>query len=125
MNNYPHSTESIMQADNESKVQKLLKLIGNDAFTHLCIVFGGQSLHVSDNVKLRQQLNIILGQWNTNKVLSHFNGVDLTLPTYSTLETKKRNQAILKDAQNGMSCSDVAVKYEMTYQQARRIIYEI
>ncbi len=125
MDNFPHSNVNAMLANNDNKVQKLLNLIGNDAFARLCRVFGGKSLHVSNSVMLRQQFNVILGQWNANKVLSHFNDVDLTLPSYSILETKKRHQAIIKDARNGMSCGDVAVKYEMTYQQARRIIYEI
>ncbi len=82
-------------------------------------------MHVSNSVSLRQQLNIILGKVNADRVMTCFNGVELTLPTSSILEIKKQHQAIIKDSENGMSCGDIAVKYSMTYQQARRIIYQI
>ena len=54
-------------------------------------------MHVSNSVSLRQQLNIILGKVNADRVMTCFNGVELTLPTSSILEIKKQHQAGLQD----------------------------
>lgn len=119
----PHSQ---MQADmpvNDNKEnQELLNLIGDDAFTRLCTVFGGTRLHVSNSERSRKRLTIIVGEENATKMIFHFDGVALTLPMLSSLEIKKRHQAIIEDAKKGMSQRDIAMKYDLTDRQVRRII---
>lgn len=111
-----------MNANNDNENQELLNLIGDDAFTRLCTVFGGTKLHVSNSDRSRKRLNIIVGEENAGKMIAHFDGVTLTLPMLSSLEIRKRHQAIIADVRNGMSHRDIAMKYDLTDRQVRRII---
>lgn len=70
----------------------------------------------------RKRLTIIVGEENAAKMIFHFDGVKLTLPMLSSLEIKKRHQAIIEDAKKGMSHRDIAMKYDLTDRQVRRII---
>jgi len=116
--------QAFMSANNNNENQELLNLIGDDAFTRLCTVFGGTRLHVSNSDRSRKRLNIIIGEENAEKMIFHFDGVGLTLPVLSSLEIKKRHQAIIEDAKKGMSQRDIAMKYDLTDRQVRRIINE-
>ena len=113
-----------MKANNDNENQELLNLIGDDAFTRLCTVFGGTKLYVSNTDRSRKRLNIIIGEENAGKMIFHFEGVTLILPMLSSLEIRKRHQAIIADAKNGMSQRDIAMKYDLTDRQVRRIINE-
>ena len=111
-----------MPTQQNNETQELLSLIGDDAFTRLCTVFGGTRLHISSSDRSRQRLNIVIGEENTGKMIFNFNGVTLTLPRLSSLEIKKRHQAIIADAKNGISQRGIAMKYDLTDRQVRRII---
>lgn len=111
-----------MPTQYNTETQELLSLIGDDAFTRLCTVFVGTRLHISSSARSRQRLNIIIGEENTGKMIFNFSGVTLTLPMLSSLEIKKRHRAIIADAKNGMSQRDIAMKYDLTDRQVRRII---
>lgn len=111
-----------MSTQYNTETQELLSLIGDDAFTRLCTVFGGTRLHVSNSGRSRKRLNIIVGAENAGKMIFNFNGVTLTLPMLSSLEIKKRHHAIIADAKNGISQRDIAMKYDLTDRQVRRII---
>ena len=102
--------------------QELLNLIGDDALTRLCTVFGGTRLQVSNSDRSRKRLNIIVGAENAEKMIFNFDGTALTLPMLSSFEIKKRHQAIIEDAKKGMSHRYIAMKYDLTDRQVRRII---
>lgn len=103
-----------MKANNDNENQELLNLIGDDAFTRLCTVFGGTKLHISNSDRSRKRLNIIVGEENAGKMIFHFDGVTLTMPMLSSFEIKKRHKAIIEDANNGMSHRSIAMKYDLT-----------
>jgi len=125
VDNVPHlQMQADMKANNDNENQELLNLIGDDAFTRLCTVFGGTKLHISNSERSRKRLNIIVGEENAAKLIFHFDGVALTLPMLSSLEIRKRHQAIIADAKSGMSHRDIAMKYDLTDRQVRRIINE-
>jgi len=111
-----------MPTNSINETQDLLNLIGEDAFTRLCTVFGGTRLHISNSVRSRQRLNVIVGENLAEKVIFHYQGISLTLPMLSSLEIRKRHQAIIQDHENGMSNRDIALKYDLTDRQVRRII---
>lgn len=117
-----HKCKLIMTTKNDNETQAFLSLIGEDAFTRLCAVFGGTRLHVSNSIRSRQRLNVIVGKDNAEKIIFDYQGIALTLPMLSSLEIKKRHQAIIKDFENGMSQRDIAMKYDLTDRQVRRII---
>lgn len=111
-----------MPMTNDTENHELLNLIGNDAFTRLCTVFGGTRLHISNSTRSRQRLNIIVGQENAEKIITNYQGIALTLPMLSSIQIKKRHQAIIQDFENGMSQRNIAMKYDLTDRQVRRII---
>ena len=111
-----------MSLNNNNETQDLLNLIGEKAFTRLCMVFGGTRLHISNSERSRQRLSVIVGEDQAEKVIFHYQGLALTLPMLSSLEIKKRHQAIIQDFENGMSKRHMAMKYDMTDRQVRRII---
>ncbi|WP_297325654.1 Mor transcription activator family protein [Nitrosomonas sp.] len=111
-----------MPTPSNNETHELLNLIGEDAFTRLCTVFGGTRLHISNSVRSRQRLTVIVGEDNAEKIIFNYQGVALTLPMLSSLEIKKRHQSIIKDFENGMSQRDIAMKYDLTDRQVRRII---
>ena len=111
-----------MPTNNDNETQELLNLIGEDAFTRLCAVFGGTRLHISNSVRSRQRLNVIVGENLADKLIFHYQGIALDLPMLSGLEIRKRHHAIINDRANGMSSRDVALKYDLTDRQVRRII---
>ncbi len=102
--------------------QDVLNLLGDDAFTRLCMVFGGTRLYIADSERSRQRLTVIVGEASAEKVISQYKGQSLNLPRLSTLEIEKRKQAIIADHQNGMSNRDLAMKYEMTDRHIRNIV---
>ena len=51
-----------MPVNDNNENQELLNLIGDDAFTRLCTVFGGTGLHVSNSDRSRKRLTIIVGE---------------------------------------------------------------
>ena len=105
-----------------NETQELLNLIGEDAFTRLCTVFSGVRLHISNSEKCRQRLRIIVGEEKAEKIIFHYQGTALTLPMLSSLEIKRRNLEIIEDYKSGMSQRDIALKYDMTDRQVRRIV---
>lgn len=111
-----------MPTNSINETQELLNLIGEDAFTRLCTVFGGTRLHISNSTRSRQRLNVIVGEDLAEKIIFHYQGIALTLPMLSSLEIRKRHQAIINDHTNGMSNRDIALKYDLTDRQVRRII---
>jgi|GEM_PF-6613451 len=58
--------------DNEN--QELLNLIGEAAFTRLCIVFAGVRLHISNSIRSRQRLSVIVGEDLADKITFHYQG---------------------------------------------------
>jgi Mor family transcriptional regulator len=102
--------------------QELLNLIGEDAFTRLCAVFSGVRLHISNSEKCRQRLRIIVGEEKAGEIIFHYQGTALTLPMLSSLEIKRRNLDIIEDHKSGMSQREIALKYDLTDRQVRRII---
>lgn len=119
----PHlQMQSDMTTSDSNENQELLNLIGDDAFTRLCTVFGGTRLYVSNSDGSRKRLTIIVGEENAKNMIFHFDGVKLTLPMLSSLEIKKRHQAVIEDAKKGMSQRDIAMKYDLTERNVRRII---
>lgn len=111
-----------MTTSDSNENQELLNLIGDDAFTRLCTVFGGTRLYVSNSDGSRKRLTIIVGEENAKNMIFHFDGVKLTLPMLSSLEIKKRHQAVIEDAKKGMSQRDIAMKYDLTERNVRLII---
>jgi len=126
VDNVPHlQMQAHMKANNDNENQELLNLIGDDAFTRLCTVFGGTKLHISNSDRSRKRLNIIVGEENAGKMIFHFDGVTLTMPMLSSFEIKKRHKAIIEDANNGMSHRSIAMKYDLSDRQVRKIINEL
>lgn len=113
-----------MTTNKNDENQQLLSLIGDDAFTRLCMVFGGTRLYVSNSARCRQRLNVIVGESMAEKIIETFHGESILLPKLSSLEIKKRNTAIIEDSKHGMSHRDIAMKYDLTDRQVRRIINE-
>ena len=111
-----------MTTNKSEENQQLLNLIGDDAFARLCIVFGGTKLYVSDSVRSRQRLGVIVGEMLAEKIIANFKGVAIALPMLSSYEIEKRHQAIIEDHKNGMSQRDMAIKHDMAVRQIRRII---
>lgn len=114
-----------MPINNNNETQELLSLIGEDAFTRLCMVFGGTRLHVFDSDRSRQRLNIIVGEDSAEKIIFNYQGMTLTLPKLSSLEINKRHQAIIHDYKIGMSQREIAMKYDLTDRQVRNIIFKL
>lgn len=110
-----------MSTENNSDTQELLNLIGEDAFTRLCSVFGGTRLHISSSERSLQRLSVIAGADLAEKLISHYQGTAISLPKLSSLEIAKRHQSIVNDLKNGMSKRDVAMKYDMTERNVRII----
>ncbi|MBL8501053.1 MAG: hypothetical protein JNL77_10820 [Nitrosomonas sp.] len=65
-----------MPTNDNNENQELLNLIGDDAFTRLCTVFGGTRLHISNSDRSRKRLNIIVGA--ENDISFRWRGIDLT-----------------------------------------------
>ena len=111
-----------MTTNKNEENQQLLNLIGDDAFSRLCIVFGGTRLYVSDSPRSRQRLGVIVGEKLAEKIITNFQGEVIALPTLSSHGIQKRHQAIIQDFNNGMSQREMAMKYDLTERQIRRII---
>ena len=105
-----------------NETQELLNLIGEDAFTKLCMVFGGTRLHISNSQRSRQRLNVIVGEDSAEKIIFNYQGIALTLPMLSSLEIKRRHLEIIEDFKSGMSQRGIAMKYDLTDRQVRRIV---
>ncbi len=110
-----------MPTKNDSESQELLNLIGDDAFTRLCMVFGGTRLHISASERSRQRLNVMVGEELAEKIIFHYQGEALSLPKLSSHEIEKRKQAIINDHKNDMSKRDIAMKYDVTERTVRKI----
>ena len=113
-----------MTMDNVTENQELLNLIGDDAFTRLCMVFGGMRLYVANTPRSRQRLNIVVGEDMAEKIIFNYQGNRFNLPMLSSLEINRRHQAIIQDFKSGMSKQEIAIKYEITTRQVRRIILD-
>ena len=111
-----------MPTQYSNETQEVLNLIGEDAFTKLCMVFGGTRLHISNSQRSRQRLNVIVGEDSAEKIIFNHQGTALTLPMLSSLEIKRRHLEIIEDFKSGMSQRDIAIKYDLTDRQVRRII---
>lgn len=111
-----------MPPEYSNENQDVLNLLGDDAFTRLCMVFGGTRLYIADSERSRQRLTVIIGETLTEKMITQYKGQSLNFPRLSTLEIEKRKQAIIADHQNGMSNRDLAMKYEMTERHIRNIV---
>lgn len=110
-----------MSIGNNSTSQEILNLIGDEAFTRLCMVFGGTRLPIADSVGSRQRLGVVVGDALAEKMISQFRGEALEIPKLSSLEVKKRHQAIINDLAGGMSVKTAAIKYDMTQRNIRKI----
>lgn len=113
-----------MPTNKNDENQQLLNLIGDDAFTRLCMVFGGTRIYVSNSARCRHRLNVIVGESMAEKIIETFHGESILLPKLSSLEIKKRNAAIIEDSKQGISHRGIAMKYDLTDRQVRRIINE-
>lgn len=110
-----------MPVENNSDTQELLNLIGEDAFTRLCMVFGGTRLHITNSERSLQRLSVITGADLAEKLISHYQGTTISLSKLSSLEIAKRHQSVVSDLEKGMSQRDVALKYDMTERNVRII----
>ena len=110
--------------DNVTENQELLNLIGDDAFTRLCMVFGGMRLYVANAPRSRRRVNIVVGEDMAEKIIFNYQGNRFNLPMLSSLEINRRHQAIIQDFKSGMSKQEIAIKYEITTRQVRRIILD-
>lgn len=111
-----------MTKNKNDENQQLLHLIGDDAFTRLCMVFGGTRLYVSNSIRSRQRLNVIVGESLAEKIIVNFQGEVIAFPMLSSHEIKKRHEAVIEDHKNGMSQRDMAIKHDLTTRQVRLII---
>ncbi|MCB1984753.1 MAG: hypothetical protein H6936_09445 [Burkholderiales bacterium] len=102
--------------------QDILSLLGDCAFTRLCMVFGGARLYIADSERSRQRLTVIVGEELTEKIIFHYKGSSLDLPKLSIIEIDKRRKAVIEDHNNGMSNMNLAMKYDMTERNIRKII---
>ncbi|SEN35959.1 Mor transcription activator family protein [Nitrosomonas marina] len=105
-----------------SDSEALLSLIGEGAFTRLCMVFGGTRLYISDTKRSRQRLTVIVGEELAEKIMFHYKSACLNLPKLSVLEIERRKQAIIDDHKKGMSHRDLAMKYDVTDRHIRNIV---
>lgn len=110
-----------MSAIHNSVTEDLLNLIGEDAFTRLCMVFGGTRLHIANSERSLQRLTVVVGSDNARKLMAHYQGESVTLPKLSSHEIAKRHQSIINDLRQGMSEREIAMKYDTTDRNVRRI----
>ena len=111
-----------MSIKNNSTSQEILNLIGDEAFTRLCMVFGGTRLPIADSERSRQRLGVVVGEILAEKIIHHYRGEALDIPKLSSLEVAKRRQAIINDLAGGMSTKTAAIKYDMTQRSIRMIV---
>ena len=62
-----------MSAIHNSVTEDLLNLIGEDAFTRLCMVFGGTRLHIANSERSLQRLTVVVGSDNAQKLMVSIN----------------------------------------------------
>jgi len=110
-----------MSAIHNNVTDDLLDLIGENAFTRLCMVFGGTRLHISNSERSLQRLTVVVGSVNARKIITHFQGELITMPKLCSHATAKRHQSIINDLSQGMTEREVAIKYDMTGRAVRRI----
>jgi hypothetical protein len=110
-----------MSTEKNSPSQDILNLIGDEAFTRLCMVFGGTRLPIADSERSRQRLSVVVGEALAEKIIHHYRGEALEIPKLSNLEVAKRHQAIINDMAGGMSTKTAAIKYDMTQRSIRKI----
>lgn len=118
---HTHKCTSDMSAIHNSVTEDLLNLIGEDAFTRLCMVFGGTRLHIANSERSLQRLTVVVGSDNARKLMAHYQGESVTLPKLSSHEIAKRHQSIINDLRQGMSEREIAMKYDTTDRNVRRI----
>ena len=58
-----------MPTNKNDENQQLLSLNGDDAFTRLCMVFGGTRIYVSNSARCRHRLNVIVGESMAEKII--------------------------------------------------------
>lgn len=99
----------------------LWKLIGIDALTRLCIVFGGIRIYVCNSERMRRQLEIIVGADAAEKIIKEYLGVEIEIPNLKILALEKRNRGILADRES-MTVRELAMKHDLTQRQIRNIL---
>lgn len=102
-------------------MEKLWDLIGEDALTRLCIVFGGVKLYVSNSEQLRHKLEIIVGADAAQKIIEAYPGESIEIPNLKPLVLEKRNRGIFADRES-MTMRELAMKYDLTERQIRSIL---
>lgn len=100
---------------------KLLDLIGEDALTRLCIVFGGVKLYISNSEQLRHKLEIIVGAAAAEKIIEAYPGESIEIPNLKPLAFEKRKRDILADRET-TTVRDLAMKYDLTERQIRNVL---
>lgn len=102
-------------------LEKLLDIIGEDALTRLCIVFGGVKIYVCDSESLRKKLEIIVGAAAAQKIIEAYPGESIEIPNLKHLAFEKRKRGIFADRES-MSVRELAMKYDLTERQIRNIL---
>lgn len=110
-----------MSLENNPVIQDLFNFIGEDAATRLCMVFGGTKLYIGDSDASRQRLGVIVGTELAEKLIFHFQGVDLHVPKLAGLKGERRNRNIAADLAAGMTRRSAAMKYNLSERQIRTI----
>ncbi|MEO6430944.1 MAG: hypothetical protein ABIO50_04215 [Nitrosospira sp.] len=110
-----------MPSKNNAVAQELFDLIGDEAATRLCLVFGGTRLAIGGGSTSRQRLGVIVGEELAEKLIYHYRDTTLDVPKLSRQEKERRNNDVVADIEAGMAQRSVAMKYEITTRQVRNI----
>lgn len=109
----PHPFETLL-AYLPASVQELLAVISLSAAARLIKARGGTRIQIPEAADAGHWLADLVGMEELEKLCLHYKKEALVLPRCTKAMMMLRDANILKDRRDGLSYSDLALKYQMT-----------
>jgi hypothetical protein len=109
----PHPFETLM-AYLPASVQELLTVISLGAAIKLIKARGGTRIQIPSTADAGHWLSELIGTKELEKLCQYYGREALVLPRCTNAMMMLRDANILKDRRDGLSYSDLALKYQMT-----------
>lgn len=104
-------------------VKEMADAIGIGDTIEIVRRWGGRQLAVPVKVAVGDPLQLVLGLDAARRLVQHFGGQRLQLPAEKNALLDLRNEAILRDVERGDSQETVALRYGLTRQGVKKVLW--